>query len=104
MLNRFGGFKSNAKIPPLLIPAIPCSQKTNELCNGWFIPCQKGQKACLHCLGGGRQSTFPPKTKRQDIITDITITWHDDKNWSIVYKIISENEEEYKRYKGYFQS
>lgn len=102
MLKRLGGFKANAKLPPLLIPALPCQCKTNELCNGWFIPSMSGQKSCLHCLNYTIEKKFPINIKREQIVEDITVTWVNEKEWVTVRVIILENETEYNKHLNYF--
>lgn len=99
MLKRFGGLKSNSKLAPLLIPALPCESKLHPSCNGWFIPSMEHQKKCLHCLDHKQENCFPPKITRDFIIQDITVTWQDDENWQVVHKILLLNQEEHEKYK-----
>lgn len=94
----FSGFKSNAKLPPVLVPVVPCQDRTHELCNGWFVPCMFGQKNCLHCLNYQVKNPFPSKVSRDVIITDITVTWQSEKEWCFVAKMLLKNKQDYEDY------
>lgn len=94
MLKRYGGFKANAKIPPLLIPVIPCPLATSELCNGWFLPSMKGQRGCLHCLNHKVENCFDTKTTREAILLDLTVTWQGN---IVTCQIIAENIQNYNK-------
>lgn len=97
MLKIFCGFKKNAKIPPLLIPILPCSLKINPRCNGLFVPVMTDQKACLFCKKFNRENFFISKTTREEIILNIKVTWIDDKNWNEIENILIENQIQYEK-------
>lgn len=89
MLKRLGGLKANAKIPPLLLPVLPCLSKTNPHCNGYFLPMMSGQKACLYCLNYKKCNCFDAKTPREVIIMDIVVTWRSEQQWEQVEQTIN---------------
>ena len=98
MLKRLGGFKAGAYTPPLLIPALPCNNSDNKLCNGFFIPIMHGQKSCLQCLNYKKENLFSTDITRIEILQSIILTWQNDDNWSKINNIIIENECIYKSY------
>lgn len=98
MLKIFCGFKKNAKLPPLLIPVLPCYAKTDPRCNGLFVPTMTNQKSCTFCTRFNKENFFANKTTREEILLNIKVTWIDDKNWENIEETLKQNEKEYKKY------
>lgn len=97
MLKIYCGFKKNAKLPPLLIPILPCFSKKDPRCNGLFIPTMTNQKSCTFCTRFDKENFFIPQTTREEILLNITVTWIDDTHWKTIKQILDYNEQQYKK-------